>query len=51
VQEEMHQEDMELDISSSTFGSKNCEVQQTQKNTQELVGTSRRSDRQRKPPA
>ena len=33
VKEEMHQEDMELDISSSTVGSKNREVQQTQKNT------------------
>jgi hypothetical protein len=49
VQQDMHQEDTEVDISSSIVGSRNREVQQ--RDTQELVGAPRRSTRERRQPA
>ncbi|KAH9292825.1 hypothetical protein KI387_042000, partial [Taxus chinensis] len=51
VQQDMHLEDLEVDISSSTVGSRNREVQNTQRDTQEFVGAPRKSTRQRKEPA
>ena len=49
VQQDMHQEDTEVDISSSIVGNRNHEVQQ--RDTQELVGAPRRSTRERRQPA
>ena len=46
----MHLEDLEVDISSSTVGNKNHEVPYTQRDTQEFVGTPRKSTRQRRKP-
>ncbi|KAH9291809.1 hypothetical protein KI387_043002 [Taxus chinensis] len=51
VQQDMHLEDIEVDISSSTVGSRNREVQDTQRDTQEFVGAPRKSTRQRREPA
>ncbi|KAH9294783.1 hypothetical protein KI387_038371, partial [Taxus chinensis] len=48
VQQDMHLEDIEVDISSSTIGSRNREVQDTQRDTQEFVGAPRKSTRQRR---
>ena len=45
VQQEMHQEDMEVDVSSSIVGNKNREVQHIHKDTQEFVGTPRKSNK------
>ena len=47
----MHLEDIEVDISSSIVGKKNHEVPDTQRDTQEFVGTPRKSTRQRRKPA
>ena len=46
MQKEMCQEDIEVDISSSTVGSKNREVLDTQRDTQEFVGAPRKSTRE-----
>lgn len=51
MQKEMHLEDLEVDISSSTVGSKNREVQETQKDTKEFEGAPRKSTRQRRQPS
>ena len=45
VQHDMHLEDIEVDISSSIVGSRNCEVEETQRDTQEFVGAPRKSIR------
>ena len=45
MQQEMHLEDLEVDILSSTVGSRNCEVQETLRDTQEFVGAPRKSTR------
>lgn len=47
----MHLEDLEVDISSSTVGSRNHVVPNTQRDTQEFVGAPRKSTRQRRQPA
>ena len=43
MQHEMHLEDLEVDISSSTIGNKNHEVQETLRDTQEFLGARRKS--------
>ena len=48
MQHEMHLKDLEVDISSSTTGIKNCEIQETLRDTQEFVGAPRKSTRQRR---
>ena len=45
MQQEMHLEDLEVAISSSIVGSKNHEVLDTQRDTQEFVGPPRKSTR------
>ena len=51
VQQEMHLEDLEVDISSSTVGNRNHEVPDTQRDTQEFVGAPRKSMRYRRQPS
>lgn len=46
----MHLEDLEVEISSFIVGNKNHEVLDTQRDTQEFVGTPRKSTRQRRKP-
>ena len=47
----MHLEDLDVDISSSRIGSRNFEVPNTQRDTQEFVGDPRKSTRQQRQPA
>ena len=51
LEQQVQQEDLEVDISSSTVGSRNHEVLDTQRDTQEFVGAPRRSTRQQRQPS
>ena len=48
VQEDIHQETIEVDISSFVVSSGNHEVQETYRDTHDVVGTPRKSMRQRR---
>ena len=45
VQHGMHQEDIEIDISSSIVGNRNHEVKKRCRDTQEIMGDPRKSMR------